>query len=90
MFDGDIDAAAKATKISKALSDMNTHKAHDRHLHVDECISLGLKIELLEDGQNLQDALLTVHHCYMHSLSVTGASKIVENHNGAAFIKVTA
>lgn len=90
MFSGDTNAADKADKVAKDLSQVDKHKAHDRHLHIDECIALGLNIEKLEDDQDLQDALLTVHHCYMHSLSLTGASKIVENNNGAAFIKVPA
>lgn len=87
MFAGDADAATKAESVAKALSDVETHKAHDRHLHIDECMALGLKIEALEDNQELQDVMLTVHHCYMHSLSLNGSTKIVENHNGAAFIK---
>lgn len=88
MFDGDLDAKIKADRIVQQLSDFDTNKAHSRHIHIDDCISLGLKIEHLEDNQELQDAILTVHHCYMHSISVTGASKIIENHKGAAFIKV--
>lgn len=88
MFDGEVDAIAKADKIVKALSDVDANKAHSRHIHIDDCIQLGLKIERLEDDKALQDAVLTVHHCFMHSFSVSGAAKIVENHKGAAFMKV--
>jgi hypothetical protein len=52
-----------------------------------KCRSIGLKIELLEDDQTLQDLVLSVHHCYTHALANTLAYKIIENHDGAAFIK---
>lgn len=88
MFGGEADAASKANSIVDALSDVDTHKSHSRHIHIDECIRLGLKVETLENDPALQDAVLTVHHCYMHSFGVSGAAKIVENHLGAAMMKV--
>jgi ATP-dependent protease ClpP protease subunit len=90
MFFGEADASTKAGIIVDALSDVDVHKSHARHIHIDACEKLGLKIERLEDNDALQDAVLTVHHCYMHGLSVSGASKIVENHKGTAFMKVPA
>jgi Serine dehydrogenase proteinase len=88
MLAGESDAKNKATKIVEALSDIDTTKSHSRHIHIDDCIKFGLKIEKLEDNQVLQDAVLTVHHCYMHSFGSSPAVKIVENHLGAAMIKV--
>lgn len=88
MLKDDPDAEAKASAIVQGLSDVDVNKSHARHIHIDDCEALGLVIERLEDDQALQEAVLTVHHCYMHSLSVSGAAKIVENHNGATFIKV--
>lgn len=90
MFQGDPDADAKADAIVKALSDVDDTKSHSRHIHIDKCEAFGLKIEHLEDDQELQEAVLAVHHCFMHSLSVSGAAKLVENQNGAAFIKLPA
>lgn len=88
MLKGRADASTVADAIVKGLSDVDDNKSHSRHIHVDKCEKLGLTIEHLEDDQTLQEAVLTVHHCFMHSLTVTGASKMVENHNGATFIKV--
>jgi hypothetical protein len=34
------------------------------------------------------DAVLSVHHCCVHTLSQTHAVKIIENHNGIAFVNV--
>jgi len=90
MLVSDPDKVAKADKIVKGLSDVDHNKMHDRHIPIDACEALGLTIEKLEADQDLQEAVLTVHHCYMHSLTVSGAAKIVENHNGAAFMKVPA
>jgi hypothetical protein len=81
------DKTALAEKIVTALTDFEGNKAHDRHIHFDECQAIGLEVELLEDEQTLQDLVLTVHHCYMHSLMNTSAFKMIENQNGAAFIK---
>lgn len=90
MLSADPDAETKATAIVQGLSDVDVNKSHARHIHIDDCEALGLVIERLEDDQGLQEAVLTVHHCYMHSLSVSGATKIVENHTGATFMKVPA
>ncbi len=88
MLKGDPDAEQKANKIVKGLSDVDDNKSHSRHIHIDKCERLGLKIERLETDQELQEAILTVHHCFMHGLTISGAAKMVENHNGAAFIKI--
>ena len=48
---------------------------------------MGLKILEIESDQNLQDLILTVHHCYMHALMNTPAIKIIENHAGANLTK---
>ena len=47
---------------------------------------MGLIVEMLEDDQRLQEAVLSVHHMCILTLSGTRAGKIVENHNGIAHI----
>jgi ClpP class serine protease len=80
-------AAIKASKIVKQLTDYTGNKTHNRHIHFDELRKMGLKVDLLEDDSKLQDLVLTVHHCYMHTLMNSTAFKIIENHLGAAMIK---
>ncbi len=87
MFHGDPNARQKAAKITNALSSYRVNKAHDRHIHMTECKRPGLKIERLEDDQDLQDLVLTVHHCYMNALMNGPSFKIIENLNGIAFVK---
>lgn len=77
-----------ARKVVKALTDFSGNKGHDRHIHYDELKAMGLKVTQLEESQTFQDLVLTVHHCYMHSLMNTNAFKIIENHMGVAFVKM--
>jgi ATP-dependent protease ClpP protease subunit len=87
MFKGNPRALQKARLIVKKLTDYSGNKGHDRHIDFDECKRIGLKVTSLESDQELQDLVLTVHHCYMHSLMNTQAFKIIENQQGAAFVK---
>ena len=87
MFDGESESRAKAQKVVKKLIDFSGNRAHNRHIHLDECEKMGLKVHAMEQEQELQDLVLTVHHCYMHSLMNSAAYKIIENHLGAALIK---
>jgi ClpP class serine protease len=88
MFSGDADAKNKAQKVVRSLTNYKQNRGHSRHIHIDECIAMGLKIEALEDmGDEMQDLILTVHHCYMHSLMNTASFKMIENHLGVAFVK---
>jgi len=76
-----------AKNIVKNLTDFSGTRSQDRHIHYEECRKIGLKIELMEKDQKLQDLILTVHHCYMHALMNTPVLKIIENHGGEAFMK---
>ncbi len=87
MFAGQANARNSATKIAKQLADYRKHKTHGKHIHAEDCKAMGLKILEIESDQTLQDLILTVHHCYMHTLMNTPAIKIIENHAGANLIK---
>ena len=76
-------------KIKKKLADHRVSLSHSRHISAEGCKKLGLKIEMLEDDQKLQDLVLSVHHCFMHTLSNTDVFKIIENHKGVTFTQVT-
>lgn len=65
----------------------NQGRAHNTHIQYQQCLDSGLAIEKLEDDQVLQDLVLTIHHCYMHTLMNTPAYKIIENHRGKALVK---
>ena len=81
--------AELARKVSDRLSDLSINKEHNRHIHCQEAIEeMRLNIEILEDSPDMQDLVLTVHHCYMHTLNNAPALKIIENHKGRTFAKI--
>lgn len=76
-------ASDSADKIVRALNNHKKTKMHARHIDAEQAIQMGLKVSMLEDDQQLQDLVLTVHHACMHTFSqATQLQKIVENHNG--------
>lgn len=77
----------KSNYIARILVSPQIFKSHDRHIPPADCQHIGLKIRLLEDHSDLQDAVLSVHHACIHTLTATPAKKIIENHNGKAFIQ---
>jgi ClpP class serine protease len=87
MLRGKRNKTQRAKAIVQRLSDYDENKAHARHIHYDEAQDAGLEIRLLEDDSTLQDLVLTVHHCYMHTLQNGTAFKIIENQLGAAIVK---
>ena len=73
-------------RIVTSLNENTNSKSHGRHLNIDFCQSIGLKIIPLESEQELQDKVLSVHHAFIHTLTNSLAVKIIENHIGKAFI----
>ena len=86
MFAGLPDARRRARRLVKKLSDHGRMKTHSRHIPANTCKTLGLKVSDLESDAALQDLVLTVHHCFMHTFANSAAIKITENHTGVAFI----
>lgn len=89
MFSEEKNAKQKARSVTKKLASYQDNRSHERHIHAEECEKIGLTIKNIEvDGtEEFQDLVLTVHHCYMHTLMNTSAFKIIENQNGVALVK---
>lgn len=87
MFGDEQTPGEKIDRIIDELGDHALTKSHARHLSLARCRAIGLKITDLEQNQALQDAVLSVHHACMVTFSATPAHKIIENHEGVAFIK---
>ncbi|MPW31259.1 S49 family peptidase [Agarivorans sp. B2Z047] len=86
MFRGDSEAEAKAQDIVSFLNEHEASKTHARHINIDEAKNCGLSISDLEEDPTLQDLVLTVHHCFMHTFANSNAAKIIENHEGNAVV----
>lgn len=78
----------KVPRILQELGDHALTKSHARHLSIERCRKMGLKVTALEKDQKLQEAVLSVHHACMLTFSATPAIKLIENDRGVAFIKV--
>ncbi len=90
MFAREPDSAQRARAAAQALNDHAAHKAHGRFLTRDDVKGFGLVVDDLEADQDLQDAVLTVFHSFMHTFSMNpGVTKIVENNLGKSFIKLS-
>lgn len=88
MFKGQEDATEKANHVAAWLSNHGEFKTHSRFLTRERLRSEGgLEVHNLEDDQELQDLVLSVFHAVTHTFNATPAVKIIENHEGKAFIK---
>jgi len=88
MLQGQQGAEQRADTILNELVDHSVTLSHARHLSAKKCRELGLTIVALEDDQKLQEAVLTLHHACIHTLSSTGAYKMIENHEGVAYMQM--
>lgn len=87
MFYNDAAALDKIESVVRELADHALNLNHARHISMAKAREIGLKVAALEDDQEMQDAVLSVHHATIHTLSSTNAFKIIENHIGTAFIQ---
>ena len=88
MLAGRPDADEVAAKVVEFLADHAPNLSPVRHISAERARGLGINVRLLEDpGQDkLQDAVLSVHHACMQTLTCTGAVKIVENQSGVSVV----
>lgn len=78
------DAKNKAQNIVKRLNSNN--KSHAKHFMRSDCEEMGLIVEPLEKNQELQEAVLSVHHAFVINFDLSNATKIIENQMGACYI----
>ena len=86
MLSGDPEADSKVKLITAKLCDHKNSVMHNRHFSHSELERIGLKVELMEGDDVLQDKVLTLHHLYMITFQNTNAVKIIESCNGSAWI----
>ncbi len=87
MFKGDTNSDEKSKLIAKWLTNHKKLKSHGRHLSKEKLIKKGLKIQHMENDQDLQDLCLSVFHATTMAFANTPTTKIIENQHGQAFIK---
>lgn len=88
MFRGVDRGPELAAAAAEYFADDKVHIAHGRGIHRKKLEALNLVVEPLEADDAFQDAVLSVHHAYMHTFGLNGAvSKIIENHIGRAVVR---
>lgn len=83
----EVNTKVDINKLEKLFLDHKESYSHSRHISKASCKNVGLNILDLEMNQDLQDAVLSLHHCYMILFDKFNVSKIVENQNGNMFIQ---
>ena len=74
-------------KIKNVFLNHNNSYSHSRHMSKRDCKATGLNIVDLEANQDLQDAVLSLHHCYMILFDKFLISKVVENNIGGRYMQ---
>lgn len=74
-------------RILEVFANHSMQKSHARHISVSECRLAGLEIIEMELDNELQNSILTTHHAFMHSFTLSPAIKIVENQIGVAYVE---
>lgn len=88
---GDADLAGKARRIAEYFGSDESYerfRTHSRPIRIEELQTIrGLRVNALEDDDDLQDAVLSIYHAL--DLTFGGpAIKIVENHNGRRMVRL--
>lgn len=74
-----------AERIVNYLTDFSSMSSHAHHLMRDRCRTIGLKIEDLEEDQQLQELVLSVHHSYVVTFARNKSVKIIDNSIGSSW-----
>ncbi len=78
---------ADAQRVVDELADHALTLSHARHISAEKARQIGLRVLSLERDQNLQDAVMSLHHACVQTLQDSGAVKLIENQLGVAFIQ---
>jgi hypothetical protein len=89
MLKGITDEQEKKKVRQQILDEFGSHAKslnHGRHFNYDKVKAAGVVVQRLEDNKPLQDAVLSVHHAFVLTLSATHAIKIIQNNVGGCFV----
>lgn len=81
---------ARANKVLRDLASHSKTLTHSRHIGFHEADAIGLNVKQLEADDDLQDAVLTVHHLCIQTLADTAVMKLIENQNAVTWAQAVA
>lgn len=76
----------RSKTIAAWFNSHSTHMSHGRELGYREVLDQGVKVSLLEDDNDLQDAVLSAWHGVQMSLARVAVQKLIENSEGKAWV----
>lgn len=85
MLAHEADPQAAAATIMSQLMDYAGTTAHNHHFLIDKCREMGLNVVALEDDQELQEDVLSVHHSFVASFARTNSIKVIQNSEGSTW-----
>ncbi|MEM8553271.1 MAG: S49 family peptidase [Pseudomonadota bacterium] len=85
MLASEKDPKAAAAQTIKNFMDYRGTTEHAHHFLIEKCQDMGLKVRAIEDDQELQEDILSVHHAFNATFARTNAIKIIQNANGATW-----
>lgn len=88
MFQDEANVDEKIARIVSELGDHALNYSHSRRISIDRIRELGVRVVALEEDQALQEAVMSIHHTTMITFDRTPAVKIIENHNGIAYVRI--
>jgi hypothetical protein len=88
MFAGAKDPTKQAAAAAKWFGDAKTLLSHGRPVRRDEAREHGIDVKNLEEDGDLQDAVLSVHHAALISLSKIPIVKLIENNRDRRFLRL--
>ncbi|WAH96177.1 SDH family Clp fold serine proteinase [Arthrobacter sp. MMS18-M83] len=87
MFKQDSDPQGKGLAVARHFNDASKHKSHGKRIGFEEAVGQGLKISLLEDDSELQEAVLTAYHRMTIASEQTPLTKFIWGSHGSRWIK---
>jgi hypothetical protein len=81
MFAGRPDAGEAAANATEFFANYALHRSHSLGIDREHARDVGVFVDDLERDSRLQDAVLSVHHASLHTLSGP-CVKLIENHEG--------
>ena len=89
MLRGTSGAGDKAREIAHWFATPENFGSHARMVSAADASARGVEVTKLEDDDELQDAVLSVHHATMLTFDRTPCSKLIENDQGRGIIRIT-
>lgn len=85
MFKDEVNPNDMAEKVAAELMNYSETSEHGHHFLFDYCQQIGLNVKAIEENQDLQELVLSVHHSYMATFARSDCLKQIDNSDGKSW-----